>query len=1304
MLNDHEQLLTSLAKDLDDNALESYQKSIIAMETGDFSALDSHGYYYDGCDDCTSEWDGLGTGDCWLNDNDCDPTGEEKGHYKEFSVGNHWNSMNCSSNASTIIFGGEPPCGYPKFIRVSFGVGSDIPSDAIINKAIFKFHAAPEEEWIIGTQDTYANNQSNSLEGFVAAVCLDGDGLAQTFGNEEVPLGFNKIDWNVGAMIAELQYQTPDIACAVQDAIEMDFYGTEVNQSNIINLMLIPMQPGPFTPIYDNTRVFDFDNATLDVWWNLIINEDSTGGVVCGGEALDELIQNNVGDGGVVCGGDSDDELISNNSSEGGVVCGGDSDDELIGNNVGEGGVVGGGEVIDSVTVNEFGDGGVVGGGHADDFDFIEGEGGVLVGGNSIPSIYINTQGGIEVGGESENSSFLAGEGGVEVGGEYVDSVVVNESGDGGIVGGGDGDDNLFSNKKYITTDPNKFRIIVNGSASLKFSLKYIASGGINVGSVDDEVDVNFDFSTDLTLLWKLNKLIVKDLTFLWNTGELQIFWYRVIGKQSAKCEPLEPCCQKIITNIHARTPAELCDKLRARRFQFRIDSVQKFARPAENTQFSNGDCDDLIPVEICEIPACADFCVDFEPQVIMGVQTTVQVDAFLNYESSGNLFIGGSAGIYYERIVPNFPYETNGGVFVAGTVDYISSGYSLESEGGIYITGSAKQKSSAWNYVGGEWPLIVDDLGGSEVESLEEVITDVHWGAVEYVLDDDLSPTQVDLSFNKTSEFLIVRGFNFNIPDTSDILGIIAKVDRSANNVGVVDDSVYLLVGDEIISDNLANISDWPLIQSEWWYGNTGYDFDSNKSWVSDDSDFPKIEPSDLNDSEFGFAIRIKSKTNLSDIFAYIRYISMSVYYQNEGEDHILKVGGESKVVSVAYNYEISDGLNIGGMADFKIGRFYLASGSSSDISIGGNHERHFDYESDSGIILGGGSTYKPSWQLIESLGGASVGGEIKITPYLEESLGGSFISGISDVNHTNNYTYESSGSIELMGAPILPETVFNYQSEGNIVLGGEADYKSSSYHFVSNGEIFVLGGAIIQGSDLGVQQENIGADFKVLEMNFDFGDFTSEEFDAPSETVEQCNCPEMSLITNVSHNMARDNRLSQFLVRNNFTIPRIMLLRYNIPNDSWQANLHYRGVSSINSNLEDWNLIFELRCTNYLGGIELGRTIWQFSTQIFVEDAVTGESFDTRILVSLIPDSLCLNGALDFTIDYNTELDFVSVSPNSVIYNNILYDGIRLFKNRSWMQNPILTFNVSQSGVDALTPRYDARGFGQNRPMRTI
>lgn len=61
-------------------------------------------------------------------------------------------------------------------------------------------------------------------------------------------------------------------------------------------------------------------------------------------------------------------------------------------------------------------------------------------------------------------------------------------------------------------------------------------------------------------------------------------------------------------------------------------------------------------------------------------------------------------------------------------------------------------------------------------------------------------------------------------------------------------------------------------------------------------------------------------------------------------------------------------------------------------------------------------------------------------------------------------------------------------------------------------------------------------------------------------------------------------------------------------------ECNLHYRGQSAESSTPESWDLVFELQCTDVVGGIGIGSNVWKLATQIIRKNLITRESFDTR------------------------------------------------------------------------------------------
>jgi hypothetical protein len=65
-------------------------------------------------------------------------------------------------------------------------------------------------------------------------------------------------------------------------------------------------------------------------------------------------------------------------------------------------------------------------------------------------------------------------------------------------------------------------------------------------------------------------------------------------------------------------------------------------------------------------------------------------------------------------------------------------------------------------------------------------------------------------------------------------------------------------------------------------------------------------------------------------------------------------------------------------------------------------------------------------------------------------------------------------------------------------------------------------------------------------------------------------------------------------------------------------------------------------------------------------------------------------LNGDFNAAITIDTSQNIVSVTPDSVVYQQLLYDNIGLFKNDYWTLNPDISVQISQTGIPDPIPRY--------------
>lgn len=283
-----------------------------------------------------------------------------------------------------------------------------------------------------------------------------------------------------------------------------------------------------------------------------------------------------------------------------------------------------------------------------------------------------------------------------------------------------------------------------------------------------------------------------------------------------------------------------------------------------------------------------------------------------------------------------------------------------------------------------------------------------------------------------------------------------------------------------------------------------------------------------------------------------------------------------------------------------------------------------------------------------------------------------------------------EGSGGIE--GSGVADESVGNvgpghwfYIGDGEIIIGGEAEDMSSAYQYEGDGAVFILGSAETNFILLGAFTESVAMNMLVSDFIVAFGDDADlQNLVAPTGTVNQCTCPQLPFQMQFGYNFIQSNVFAQFLQRNSLTAPSVLDMTYNAINNTWQSNLFYVGISADSDLAESWNLVFELECTNEVGGTELGLDVWKASIQVFRKNLVTLEDFDTRILVAILPDTVCSSTELDFTVNYDTQSDIATVRPNSTIYQNIIYDDIGLFKTAFWLDNPILVLQLTQIGID--------------------
>lgn len=889
---------------------------------------------------------------------------------------------------------------------------------------------------------------------------------------------------------------------------------------------------------------------------------------------------------------------------------------------------------------------------------------GLFVNGRSdVVSSYV-TQGGVVNAGSALTSFTYVMQGGLYGNGSNYATGLTNEPPFGKIINGsianGGSNSNKFSNIAYESN--GQIFIILGSAKSAITNAKFNTYGGF---SLDGSAIVKFSFTKLNNFYWNLRSKIERDCDFYWNLGQLNIFWYRIVSKPIApnNCPIVgNNCCQQFVMNVSARSISELCQKLKNRNYKFPIQSVEKLSKPAENSQLAileqsgiDPSCQNLVPVQICSVPACADFCIDYDLKQTMSMTLFVQINAFFYHNSEGSAFTSGSSIVKFTKNVPNLSYVASGLLSVSSLTDSIIDPY--QGMGGSIIGGNVYLESSRWEFIGGVYPNIRNKRYGLKNLNKLNNIGDIAWDLPDRVNRDDSLFAQSDISFGKKTQSLITYGFGQDVPIGVDIIGIQVRISRVSTQVGLRDVNVYLVKNNQRISDNLANtLVDWPLIETERIYGSNGLDGKIN--WRDPQGDYylGPLTVDDINDPTFGVEISVAANSFLPVSIAKINYINLQVYYK-EKNGSLINISGESIVSSPSYHYSSSGKIVVGNLLNSKQGFRFLSNGLGVDgFSL---------------ITISGHSTLF----------------------LLDEMQGGFIASGEANKSYLLKYT--SVGGFSLISNSFVPEIKINAVGSGQILLESLNSVRSSSWKFKSENNIISLNGESNQrAGDFNTDFVGIGFGMSILQTNATFADDVDmQNISELSNTINKCDCSNLPLIIGFYQNLSSNNILSKFLFRNNYVIPNTLIMRYNANNDSWQSNLHYRGQSAESGAGESWDIICELLCSDVIGGIGVGRSIWKLSVQVIRKNTTTGENFETRIMVCVIPDGICSNNSsgINFNVAYNTQLNIATIAPNAVIYQNTIFDNIGLFKNQYWSVSPTLILKITQSGAISSVQRID-------------
>lgn len=635
-----------------------------------------------------------------------------------------------------------------------------------------------------------------------------------------------------------------------------------------------------------------------------------------------------------------------------------------------------------------------------------------------------------------------------------------------------------------------------------------------------------------------------------------------------------------------------------------------------------------------------------------------------INEPSTGGIVCGSSA-------VTSFSKIPTGGI-ICGSSAIITATFKIAGFGGIVMGGLTSTKTYVQIGSGG---CVIGASADVSVYYPPPSGTDAPWINPQLALIYDGIETFSDVSFGKQSQFLVVRGFNFGVPSDDNVLQVLVSIKCQATNSDVRDTEIYLVNSTGIISDNLSDGLAWSL------------NVDSFKMIYLKNDLNPILSPATVNDPSFGVAVRVHNFDSTAIALAKVDGISIRVRYEDPVGQRI-RISGTAFVLSTAMSYEGDGDVNVdGATAACSIKRYFSENGLSGALLGGtgvGQTATH-NIVASGGIVLGSSAKVTPFIEI--GTGGLVGGGTSVVKPYFEFGLGGIVIGSSAAARTIMRPAAKGGASV----GGTVQVLFFHYAATGGLSVSGSSYIRSSVWSYAASGSVFVSGSSDIHGSYLGTFMETVDFESTVSELIVTYAeDQNVPQAVALSHSVDQCECLQIPLVVNFTQNLSLNNKLSQFLFRNNLAFPSIHKLSFNLSNNSWQSNLHYRGSAVDGSGSETWDMVFELQCTKLAGGIDIGRAIWKLAVD------VTRKSTDvsnTRLIVGVLPSSICdtLSHELIFKVTYDTQANNAIVEPTSTVYQAILFDNIGLFKNKYWVDNPDLVLKVSQAALDSPQTRLD-------------
>jgi hypothetical protein len=281
---------------------------------------------------------------------------------------------------------------------------------------------------------------------------------------------------------------------------------------------------------------------------------------------------------------------------------------------------------------------------------------------------------------------------------------------------------------------------------------------------------------------------------------------------------------------------------------------------------------------------------------------------------------------------------------------------------------------------------------------------------------------------------------------------------------------------------------------------------------------------------------------------------------------------------------------------------------------------------------------------------------------------------------------------TIVSMTMEVKAQVVHLYTGSGGVTFSGQATTSTTGTHGYSYYEYAPDGGSLsLSGSaDTSCSWDGNPTISMKMGVTLDYEQIVYNVVEnappiAPVTGTVSTNCglcQGLPLILSQTHNLPSTGIFSDFLQRNGFTMPTTQLMHWSNRLKAWTANYHLVGVGNNNdSSFEKWAFTFNWSCVNQVGGVDLGGNYWKYSMLVVRSNSVAIVDADTRLVVVFPSEQMCSGFQFDFSFVLNTTAETIVDNLDIITHDIILTDNIGLFKSQTWIANPLLRIELSET-----------------------